>query len=151
MKCVLLNIKNVTRDKNHYISRVGINIFSFSLRFTVFSRFQSSDFPIECHVTDILRPGPGVNVRRRAEDHETRGDTGTISAEATLDTGGGIITALQGNNHQAMCLLVSCPRHHATCRLQTHCMDLCTADLYLCACFKNYKSEFTPEFIIICR
>ena len=71
MKCVLLNIKNVTRDKNHYISRVGINIFSFSLRFAVFSRFQSSDFPIECHVTDILRPGPGVNIRRRAEDHET--------------------------------------------------------------------------------
>ena len=131
MKCVLLNIKNVTRDKNHYISRVGINIFSFSLRFAVFSRFQSSDFPIECHVTDILRPGPGVNVRRRAEDHETRGDTGTISG----DTGHWrrhYYTALQGNNHQAMCLLVSCPRHHATCRLQTHCMDLCTLQIDIC-------------------
>lgn len=52
--------------------------------------------------------------------------------QATLDTGGGIITALQGNNHQAMCLLVSCPRHHATCRLQTHCMDLCTLQIYIC-------------------
>ena len=82
------------------------------------------------------------------------GDTGTISGEATLDTGGGIITALQGNNHQAMCLLVSCPRHHATCRLKTadslHGL-VNTADLDFRACFQKYKSEFTPKLIIICR
>ena len=127
MKCVLLNIKNVTCDKKRYNvtspSRVGgINMFSFSMRFVVFSRFQSSDFPIECHVTDILRHRTGVNARRRRIMRQ--GDTGTISGEATPATGQKepLLRLCRVIIIRRMCLLVSCPRHHATCRLlQTHC------------------------------
>ena len=123
MKCVLLNIKNVTCDKKRYnvtsTSRVGgINMFSSGMRFVVFSRFQSSDFPIECHVTDILRHGTGVNARRRAEDHETRGHGDNIRRG---DTGhwseGAIITALQGYNHQAN--VSPCLLSPPSCNMQT--------------------------------
>ena len=105
--------------------------------FAVFSRLQSSDFPIECHVTDILWHGPGVNVRRRTEDQET-GTRGQYQAERRHRTQGGITgitVSLREIITRRMCLLVSCPRHHATCRLQTHYGP--SEQLYLHSCFMN--------------
>ena len=75
----------------------------------------------------------------RRQNHETgtiSGDTGDIGHKEALlwlQRCRVIITR--------MCLLVSCPRHHATCRLQTHCRP--PAD---CLILGKYRKELLNEF-----
>ena len=58
----------------------------------------------------------------RRQTHETGTMSGDIGDTGDWSPGGIIMLQLcRVIITRRVCLLVSCPRHHATCRLQTHC------------------------------